>query len=261
MMYIHLWTGSSHTTRWRVMAGPLAVVTGGGRGIGAAVSERLAKDGYRVLLTYHTSSHPAEEVVGRILAGGSDGVAVKVDCSDSGEVALLADHPWVKNGVDVLVLNHGRYDRMPAQDLSHQRLRQTMATNFEGAFLVWEAVRPFLVDDAGIIVVGSQLGIRGSPHGADYSASKGALHAWARSLAQAVGPLGQRVNVIAPGFVDTAILAGDSAEKREQRESEVPLRRIGQPEDIAAVVSFLASSDSSYVSGAVIHVNGGLFLP
>lgn len=243
------------------MAAPLALVTGGGRGIGAAVCERLAADGYRVLLTYHTSSHPAEEVVGRILASGSDAVAVKVDCSDMGEVALLADHPWFASGLDVLVLNHGRYDRMAAEELDHERLRQTMSTNFEGAFMVWRSVQEFLSNDARIVVIGSQLGVRGSPHGADYSASKAALHAWARSLAQAVGPKGQRVNIIAPGYVDTDILAGDSAEKRRQRESEVPLQRIGQPEDIAGVVSFLYSTDSAYVNGAVIHVNGGLFLP
>ena len=243
------------------MAAPLALVTGGGRGIGAAVCERLAADGYRVLLTYHTSSRPAEEVVGRILASGSDAVAVKVDCSDMGEVALLADHPWFASGLDVLVLNHGRYDRMAADELDHERLRQTMSTNFEGAFMVWRSVQEFLSNDARIVVIGSQLGVRGSPHGADYSASKAALHAWARSLAQAVGPKGQRVNIIAPGYVDTDILAGDSAEKRKQREAEVPLQRIGQPEDIAGVVSFLYSTDSAYVNGAVIHVNGGLFLP
>ncbi len=243
------------------MAAPLALVTGGGRGIGAAVCERLAADGYRVLLTYHTSSHPAEEVVGRILASGSDAVAVKVDCSDMGEVALLADHPWFASGLNVLVLNHGRYDRMAADELNHERLRQTMSTNFEGAFMVWRSVQEFLSNDARIVVIGSQLGVRGSPHGADYSASKAALHAWARSLAQAVGPKGQRVNIIAPGYVDTDILAGDSAEKRKQSEAEVPLQRIGQPEDIAGVVSFLYSTDSAYVNGAVIHVNGGLFLP
>ena len=243
------------------MTDSLVVITGGGTGIGEAISKRLAKDGYRVLLTYHTSSRPAEEVVGRIMEGDSDAVAVKVDCSDTGEVALLADHPWVKSGVDVLVLNHGRYDRAAADELSAAQLERTMTTNFTGAFLVWQAIAPFLADDGRIIVIGSQLGIRGSPHGADYSASKAALHAWARSLAQAVGPRGQRVNVIAPGFVDTAILSGDSIEKRAKRELEVPLRRIGLPDDIAGVASFLAGDDSSYVNGAIIHVNGGLYLP
>ena len=243
------------------MQQPLALVTGGGRGIGAAISRRLGADGYRVLLTYHTSSQPAEQIVGEILAGGADAVAVKVDCADAGEVALLADHPWMQDGVDVLVLNHGRYDRMAADELDYATLQRTMGTNFEGSFLVWKALSPFLAAEARLVVIGSQLGIRGSPHGADYSASKAALHAWARSLAQAVGPSGQRVNVIAPGFVDTDILAGDSEEKRAQRIAEVPLRRIGSPEDIAGVVSFLVGRDSAYVNGAVLHVNGGLYLP
>jgi 3-oxoacyl-[acyl-carrier protein] reductase len=105
------------------------------------------------------------------------------------------------------------------------------------------------------------LGTRGSPHGADYSASKAALAIWARSLAQEVGPEGKRVNVLAPGYVDTAILAGDSKEKRMTRENEVPLKRVGSPEDMASTISFLTGQDSSYITGAIIHVNGGLYLP
>ena len=112
-----------------------------------------------------------------------------------------------------------------------------------------------------MVVVGSQLGTRGSPHGADYSASKAALAVWARSLAQQVGPEGKRVNILAPGYVDTAILAGDSSEKRQQREHEVPLKRVGTPEDMAGTIAFLISEDSSYITGSIIHVNGGLYLP
>ena len=159
------------------------------------------------------------------------------------------------------VLNHGRYDRVQATDLQLNQLRSTMETNFEGAFLVWKAVQPTLAKDARICVIGSQLGTRGSSHGADYSASKAALEVWARSLAQAVASQGQRVNIIAPGFVDTDILAGDSTEKRRNREQEVPLKRIGTPDDIASTVSFLCGDDSSYITGVVIHVNGGLYLP
>ena len=136
-----------------------------------------------------------------------------------------------------------------------------MKINFEGSFLVWESLSKFLSKDARIVVIGSQLGIKGSPHGADYSASKAALHLWARSLAQAVGRIGQRVNIVAPGYIDTDLLSGDSAEKRLERESEVPLKRMGTPDDIGGVVSFLVSPDSSYITGAIIHVNGGLFLP
>ena len=238
-----------------------ALVTGGGRGIGAAISKKLAEDGYRVLLTYCNSSKPAEMVVDDIRNSGVDSVAANCDVTDAREVALLATHPWVIEGIDVLVLNHGRYDRIDAKELDLDHLRRTMSTNFEGAFLVWDAVKPHLSTDARICVIGSQLGTRGSPHGADYSASKAALSIWARSLAQSLAPEGKRVNVIAPGFVDTDILAGDSPEKRASREKEVPLKRIGTPEDIAGVVSFLAGEKSSYITGAVIHVNGGLYLP
>jgi len=238
-----------------------ALVTGGSRGIGAAACKRLAADGYRILVTYCNSAKKAEMVVDEIRNLGQDAVAVNCDVTDSREVALLATHPWVAEKIDVLVLNHGRYDRVQVTDLQLNQLRTTMETNFEGAFLVWKAVQPTLAKDARICVIGSQLGTRGSSHGADYSASKAALEVWARSLAQAVASQGQRVNVIAPGFVDTDILAGDSKEKRHNREQEVPLKRIGTPEDIASTVSFLCGDDSSYITGAVIHVNGGLYLP
>ena len=238
-----------------------ALVTGGGRGIGAAISKQLAADGYRILLTYCNSSKPAEMVVDEIRNSGIDAVAANCDVTDAREVALLATHPWVSEGIDVLVLNHGRYDRIDAKELELKHLRRTMATNFEGAFLVWDATKSSLSESARICVIGSQLGTRGSAHGADYSASKAALSIWARSLAQSLAPEGKRVNVIAPGFVDTDILSGDSPQKRASREEEVPLKRIGTPEDIAGVVSFLAGDKSSYITGAVIHVNGGLYLP
>ena len=243
------------------MSRPIALVTGGGRGIGAATSKRLAEDGYDILLTYNTSSKPAEMVVDDIRTTGADALAVKVDCNDDAEVALLGIHPWMHREIDALVLNHGRYERVAAEDMTIAGLRTTMKTNFEGAVAVWKAVQPHLTDSARIVVVGSQLGTRGSPHGADYSASKAALAMWARSLAQAVGPQGKRVNILAPGFVDTAILAGDPKQKREEREQLVPLKRVASPEDMAGTISFLIGPDSSYITGAIIHVNGGLYLP
>ena len=170
------------------MTRPVALITGGGRGIGAATAKRLAADGYDVLLTYNTSSKPAEMVVDEIRERGDDALAVKVDCANTGEVGLLGIHPWMARGIDVLVLNHGAYDRVAASDMSMEDLRRTMLVNFEGAVAVWKAVQVHLTPHARIVAVGSQLGTRGSPHGADYSASKAALATWARSLAQAVGP-------------------------------------------------------------------------
>ena len=241
--------------------GKVALVTGGGQGIGAATCKRLSEDGYDILLTYNNSSKPAEMLVADIRESGGDALAVKVDCSDDGEVGLLGIHPWMAKSIDVLVLNHGAYNRISAKEMTLEDLRKTMAINFEGAVSVWKAVQQHLTAEARIVVVGSQLGTRGSPHGADYSASKAALAIWARSLAQEVGPEGKRVNVLAPGYVDTAILAGDSKEKRMTRENEVPLKRVGSPEDMASTISFLTGQDSSYITGAIIHVNGGLYLP
>ena len=192
------------------MSRPVALVTGGGRGIGAAISDRLAADGYDVLLTYNQSSKPAEMVVDEIRERGDDALAVKVDCADMGEVGLLGQHPWMDRGIDVLVLNHGVYNRVQGHAMTLDDLTATMRTNFEGAVAVWKAVQPHLTAKARMVVVGSQLGTRGSPHGADYAASKAALSTWARSLAQSVGPEGKRVNILAPGYVDTDILAGDS---------------------------------------------------
>jgi len=243
------------------MTRPVALVTGGGQGIGAATCKRLSKDGYDILLTYNNSSKPAEMVVAEIREDGGDALAVKVDCSDDGEVGLLGIHPWMAKSIDVLVLNHGAYNRISANEMTLEDLRKTMSINFEGAVGVWKAVQQHLTADARIVVVGSQLGTKGSPHGADYSASKAALAIWARSLAQEVGPEGKRVNVLAPGYVDTAILAGDSKEKRMFRENEVPLKRVGSPADMASTISFLIGPDSSYITGAIIHVNGGLYLP
>ena len=121
------------------MSRPVALVTGGGRGIGAAIADRLAADGYDVLLTYNRSSKPAEMVVDAIRERGDDALAVKVDCADSGEVGLLGQHPWMERGVDVLVLNHGVYNRVQGSEMTLEDLTATMKTNFEGAVAVWKA--------------------------------------------------------------------------------------------------------------------------
>uniref|UniRef100_A0A450YEA3 3-oxoacyl-[acyl-carrier protein] reductase n=1 Tax=Candidatus Kentrum sp. SD TaxID=2126332 RepID=A0A450YEA3_9GAMM len=239
----------------------LAVITGGGRGIGAAVSRRLAADGYRILLTYRANAQSAENLVADLRGNGVLCAAVKADFGRREDASLLAGHPWISDGVDVLVLNHGMYERSPAEEQDLNALAHTMKVNFHGAVAVWKTLSPNLRSNARIVVMGSQLGIKGNPTGADYAASKGALHAFVRSLAVRVARVGQRVNVVAPGTIETDIVAGDTPQKRAQRKKEIPMGRLGQPAEVAAVVSFLAGSDSSYITGAVLHVNGGIYLP
>ena len=234
--------------------------TGGGRGIGAAISDRLAADGYDVLLTYNQSSKPAEMIVDEIRERGDDALAVKVNCADMGEVGLLGQHPWMDRGIDVLVLNHGVYNRVQGHAMTLDDLTATMKTNFEGAVAVWKAVQPHLTEHARMVVVGSQLGTRGSPHGADYAASKAALSTWARSLAQSVGPEGKRATFSLRGTW-TRIFWRATARKSASSENRKCPFSAGSPEDMAATVSFLVGPDSAYITGAILHVNGGLYLP
>ena len=129
----------------------LAVITGGGRGIGAAISRRLANEGHQILLTYNTDSQSAESVIAELRKDNVDCVAAKVDCGNTDEVFILADHPWMKNGVDILVLNLGMYQRSSAKELTLDELELTMNVNFRGSVAVYTALSPHLNNSAKIL--------------------------------------------------------------------------------------------------------------
>ncbi|MGA1792541.1 MAG: SDR family NAD(P)-dependent oxidoreductase [Thermoplasmatota archaeon] len=239
------------------LRGKKVLVTGGSRGIGAACVRMLSDMGCIVGFTYLGSEKEALEV--KEDADG-DVFVYRADASDHDamkrtvtEFSRTGEH-----GFQGLVINAGIYLRKSITQMSIEDWRRTMATNLDGGFIAVREALPFM-KDGSIVMISSQLAFKGSNLGSDYAASKAGLLGFARSLARELAPE-IRVNTISPGYIDTDILAGDSDHKRRSRIEQVPLGRIGTPEDVAAVVAFLLSDQSRYITGSNIDVNGGLYI-
>jgi 3-oxoacyl-[acyl-carrier protein] reductase len=233
-------------------------VTGGSRGIGRAIAERLAGDGFEVLLTWNRRNADADEVVRRIADGGGQARALRLDLADTGSIDALLDE--IGPPVDVLVNNAGEIrDRLFALQ-TEDDLRHVVEVNLLGTLRLTRGVlRGMLRKRSGRIVnLSSDSALIGNRGQTNYSAAKGAMISFSKSLAREVGEYGISVNVVAPGFVETEILSGLPDAKRSGATAAIPLGRFGRPEEIAGVVSFLSSPDSSYFTGTVIRVDGGL---
>ena len=238
-----------------------ALITGGGRGIGRAISLRLAEDGYYVIINYLSNSSSATETLSMIKTNGGDGEILCFDVSDESSVrnALLG---WQKSHpddyIEVVVNNAGiRHDNLLVW-MEDKEWHSVIDTNLNGFFNVMKQVlQPMVLKKYGrIINVASLSGLKGLPGQANYSAAKGGLIAATKALAQEVGKKNITVNAVAPGFIHsdmTADLDENSLKK------DIPLGRFGYPEEVAAVVAFLASSEASYVSGECVSINGGLY--
>ena len=234
------------------------LITGGSRGIGEAVVRSVVKEGGTSGFTYLVSSERAASVIGA-LSGRAFGFRAdsrNFDQMEKAAAEFSSEGPH--EGIDGLVVNAGIYKRASIRELKRSEWNNTIETNLTGAFNTVRSCLPFM-KGGSIVFVSSQLAFRGSEYGADYSSSKAGLLGFARSLAKELAP-DIRVNSIAPGFVDTDILAGDSPEKRSKRVSQVPLGRIATGYDIAQPVIFLLSDMSSYITGATLDINGGLFI-
>jgi len=211
-------------------------------------------------LIYNEDEKGAGELARTIEEDGGSTHLLCADVSDLGRMMEVTGRYAESSppGLDGIVVNAGIYRRKAFSELDQEDWVRTHEVNLTGAFNTMKASLPHM-DRGSIVMVSSQLAFRGSLNGADYASSKAGLLGLGRSLAIELAP-SIRVNMIAPGFVDTAILAQHSPVKRRERESQVPLQRIGSPSEIAGAILFLLSDLSSYVTGATLDVNGGLYI-
>ena len=231
-----------------------ALVTGGSRGIGAAICRALARDGWKVYINYNESKEKA-----LALAEEIGGVPVWADVSD--ETAVKEMFAAVGE-VDLLVSNAGIAHAELVQDLTEEDWHRLFRVNTDGAFYTVRAAVPGMIrrKRGNILIITSVCGVWGSSCEAAYSATKGALISLTKSLFKELGPSGIRVNAIAPGVIDTDMTACFTAEEKAAMAADTPLGRIGTPEDVAELAAFLASERSGFITGQIIGCDGGFAL-
>jgi 3-oxoacyl-[acyl-carrier protein] reductase len=244
----------------RDVEGKVAIVTGASRGIGRAVATRLAKDGFAVVVNYAGNRGEAEAAVGEIEEGGGRAVAVQADVSDAAAVTRLFDEAEKAfGGVDVLVNAAGVMRTVPIAETDDATYDRTFSVNTKGTFNTLRQAAKRLRDGGRVVNVStSVLGLALPGYGA-YVASKAAVEAFTRVFANELRGRGVSVNAVAPGPTATALfLEGKPQEVIDRMAKMPPLERLGQPEDTAALVAFLAGPEGGWVNGQTVRVNGGM---
>lgn len=242
--------------------GKVAIVTGASKGIGAAVAKTLAARGAAVVVNYASSKAGAEAVVKSITASDGKAIAVQGDVSKAAEAKALVDAAIAAYGrLDILVNNSGVYEFGPLESVTEPQFRKMFDVNVLGLLLVTQAAAPHLREGASIINIGSGVTAITPPQTAVYTATKGAVDVITGVLANELGPRKIRVNTVSPSLTETegTKSAGMLASEFEAGIiAQTPLGRLGQPQDIADVVAFVASDDARWVTGERISAGGGL---
>jgi len=244
------------------LTGKVALVTGASKGIGAAIAEDLAKQGATVAVNYASSAQGAETVVNKIKTAGGKAKALQGDVSKPAEAKRLIDATVKEFGkLDILVNNAGVYEFSPLGDVTEKQFDRLFGVNVKGLlFTTQAAVKAFGDKGGSVINIGSVASQAPPPGGSVYSATKGAVDVITKALAAELGPKKILVNAVLPGPVETegAASLGDWDQFKAMLIPRTPLGRIGQPRDVATVVSFLASEDAGWITGQILETAGGL---
>ena len=243
--------------------GKVAVVTGASKGIGAGIAKQFAAEGAAVVVNYASSKTNADKVVDEITKGGGQAVAVQGNVAEKVEVErLFAVAKKAFGKIDILVNNAGVYEFGPLEEVTEEKVHRHFDVNVLGLLLATqEAIKHFSSEGGSIINISSLASSLTPPNAVVYNATKGAVDAITRTLAKELGPRKIRVNSVNPGMVitDGVISAGfDQSDFRKTLESQTPLGRVGQREDIAPAAVFFASSDSGWITGETLLIAGGL---
>jgi 3-oxoacyl-[acyl-carrier protein] reductase len=246
------------------LAGKIALVTGAQQGIGKAIALAYGREGASVVINYLDNQAAAEEIASQIRALGQRAVPMAGDVAQAADVRRMVEAGESLGGIDILVNNAGIFPRVEFLDMTEAQWDEVLNVNLKGTFLCTQAVAQKLVErgrPGAVINLASSAAFRSSPRGVHYVASKAGIVGVTRATALELAPYRVRVNAIAPGTTDTAQPRyGMSEEELQAAGRQVPLGRMGTPEDVADLAVFLASAEARHITGQTLHVNGGQYL-
>lgn len=245
------------------LLGKTAVVTGGSRGIGRAIVLKLAEMGANIVVNYTSSPQKAEEVVALVKEMGREAIAIQANVSDSDAIQKMMQEVEEKfSTIDILINNAGITKDTLLMKMKDEDWDQVMDINLKGTFNCTKAVtRKMMKQRSGKIVnLASVVGVMGNAGQANYAASKAGIIGFTKSVAKELATRGINVNAVAPGFIQTEMTDILSDEVKEAMMANIPMKLLGTPEDVANVIAFLCSDDAKYITGQVLHVDGGMVM-
>ena len=246
-----------------LLDGKTALVTGASRGIGRAIALRLAAEGARVAINYAGNVKAAEEVKAAVEAAGGTAIFCQADIADSAAVeAMVANVVKEFGTIDILVNNAGITRDTLLMRMKDEDFAKVLDTNLKGVFYCTKAVSKLMMKKRSgrIVNMASVVGLVGNAGQTNYAAAKAGVIGFSKSAAKELASRGITVNVVAPGFIGTDMTAGLPESVKEKMLTDIPLGRMGEPEDVASAVLFLASDQASYITGQVVNVDGGMVM-